>query len=242
MNEALTVMDKNGVGGVIIATAPPPFDGSGEQVIVQLDTGRQIVVPTRALVPRKEHGFFLPNAFSDFNAYDFNLFQAENHGETASVAASEAAGRAPESTAQQADNGVTDTLIIPVIAEALEIERRRIETARVRITKRIHEREQTISEPVMQETINVERVSFNRYIDAPPPIRYEGDTMIVPLVEEVVVIEKRLMLKEELHITRRREVVPSEPQRIVLRSEEAIVERVEPDTPPSSSNDDSRQS
>ena len=49
--------------------------------------------------------------------------------------------------------------------------------------------------------------------------------MIVPILEEVLVVEKRLMLKEELHI-RRRQVEESQPQRIVLRTEEATVERV----------------
>lgn len=258
MNDSLSVIDKNGAHGVIDATAPPPFDGNGEQVIVRFDTGGRIVVPTAALVPRKEQGFFLPHAFGDFEVYNVNRhvnrFQADNQiREAASLAASQVTDEAANVTTHQAietearqadgdDGGDGETLVIPVIAEALEIERRRIETARVRITKRINEREQIVSEPAMQETINVERVSLNHYIDAPPPIRYEGDTMIVPLVEEVVVTEKRLMLKEELHITRRREVVPSEPQRIVLRSEEAIVERVEPRTPPSSLNDEATQS
>lgn len=36
-----------------------------------------------------------------------------------------------------------------------------------------------------------------------PEIRTEGDVTIVPVLEEVLVVEKRLVLKEELHIRRR---------------------------------------
>jgi len=54
--------------------------------------------------------------------------------------------------------------------------------------------------------------------------------MIVPILEEVLVVEKRLVLKEELHIRRRRAEV-SNPQRIVLRTEEATVEHVKDKSP-----------
>jgi uncharacterized protein (TIGR02271 family) len=50
--------------------------------------------------------------------------------------------------------------------------------------------------------------------------------MIVPIMEEVLVIEKRLVLKEELYIRKRR-VETHRPQQVRLRSEEARVERLE---------------
>jgi stress response protein YsnF len=42
----------------------------------------------------------------------------------------------------------------------------------------------------------------------------------------VLVVEKRLMLKEELHITKG-EIETYKPQRVTLRTEEAVVERVD---------------
>ena len=48
----------------------------------------------------------------------------------------------------------------------------------------------------------------------------------MPVLEEILVVEKRLMLKEELHITKE-EVETYKPQRVLLRSEEAVVERVD---------------
>ncbi|MGI8743084.1 MAG: DUF2382 domain-containing protein [Bryobacteraceae bacterium] len=60
-------------------------------------------------------------------------------------------------------------------------------------------------EPLFREDCDVERVPVKRMLDQPVEIRQEGDTLIIPLMEEVLVVEKRLMLREELHIKRRRE-------------------------------------
>ena len=59
--------------------------------------------------------------------------------------------------------------------------------------------------PLFREDCDVERVPIKRMIDQPAEVRQEGDTLIIPLMEEVLVVEKRLMLREELHIRRRRE-------------------------------------
>jgi stress response protein YsnF len=50
--------------------------------------------------------------------------------------------------------------------------------------------------------------------------------MIVPILEEVLVVEKRLMVKEEIHITKQR-VEKHAPQRVTLRREEAVIERMQ---------------
>ena len=52
-----------------------------------------------------------------------------------------------------------------------------------------------------------------------------GETTIVSILEEVLVVEKRLVLKEELHI-RRRQVEMRDPRRVTLRSEEVTIERL----------------
>jgi uncharacterized protein (TIGR02271 family) len=70
----------------------------------------------------------------------------------------------------------------------------------------------------------VERVPVGRVVEAAPQVRSEGDTMVVPVLEEVLVVEKRLMLKEEVRITLRR-VAETSQQRVTLRSEEVVVER-----------------
>ena len=71
-----------------------------------------------------------------------------------------------------------------------------------------------------------ERVELNQELDGPVAVRYEGDTMIVPILEEVLVVQKRLVLKEEIRITRRRREFHA-PQSVVLRREHAAVGRIE---------------
>ena len=77
----------------------------------------------------------------------------------------------------------------------------------------------------MREEVEVERVPIRRVVDGPVPIRDEDGTTIIPILEEVLVVEKRLMLKEELHIRKHR-VETHQPQRVTLRREEARIERL----------------
>jgi len=119
-------------------------------------------------------------------------------------------------------------VIVPIMQEDLEVERRMVETGRVRITKRVHEQEQVLDEPLLQQQVAVEHVPINKLWEGPPPEpRYEGETLIIPILEEELVVEKRLVLKEEVHVRRVRRTVHS-PQTVILRGEEVSVERVEP--------------
>lgn len=115
-----------------------------------------------------------------------------------------------------------EMLVVPVLAEELDVQKRQVEAGGVRITKIVHEREEIVDEPLLKEEIEVQRVLINRPVDGPIPIRYVGNTMIVSLLEEVLVVEKRLMLKEELHINTR-QVETHQPQPVIVRSEEAVV-------------------
>jgi uncharacterized protein (TIGR02271 family) len=101
-----------------------------------------------------------------------------------------------------------------------------VEKGRVRITKTVQEREEVVDIPLIEEEVEVNHVPINQLVDRTEAIRHEGDTMIVPVYEEVLVVRKRLMLKEELHITRRRREV-NRPQTVTVRREEVEVERLE---------------
>lgn len=63
-------------------------------------------------------------------------------------------------------------------------------------------------EALYRENCDIRRVPMKRLLDKPAEPRQEGDTLILSLMEEVLVLEKRLLLREELHITRRREQNP----------------------------------
>lgn len=79
-----------------------------------------------------------------------------------------------------------------------------------------------VDEPLYVEDVEVERVPVNRIVDGPVETRQEGDITIIPVVEEVVSIQKRLLLKEEVRVRRRRRQV-SEPRRIVMANGETRI-------------------
>jgi uncharacterized protein (TIGR02271 family) len=94
--------------------------------------------------------------------------------------------------------------IIPVIEEKLQVGKVWQETARVQISKTVTEEAVDFSMPLSQEEVIMERKAINQYVDtAPPASRYEGDTLIIPVIKEVLVLEKKLLLVEELHIHKR---------------------------------------
>ncbi len=118
-----------------------------------------------------------------------------------------------------------DSRVIPIVEEQAVILKRKMLTEGVRVRTVVHEDEAVIEEPIAIETIAVERVPLDRWVEGPVPVRQEGDTTIVTLLEEVVVVEKRLRATEEVRITKRRAVETSS-QSVTLRREEAVIERV----------------
>jgi uncharacterized protein (TIGR02271 family) len=165
------------------------------QVGVRLDSGQQLLVPAEMLVRQQDGSAYLPLSPADIEQY------RPRHG---------------------ADEA---TLVVPVIEEEIDVQKQQVETGKVRITKVVHEREVVVDEPLLHHEVEVERVPIERLVEEEIPVRYEGDTMIVSVMEEVLVVEKRWMLKEEIHLRQRR-VERHQPQRVTLRREEALVEHI----------------
>jgi len=117
-----------------------------------------------------------------------------------------------------------DSLRIPVIEERADVRRVETVTGKVRVDKTVRERIEQIDESLVSEEITVERVLINRPVDEAPVIRHEGNTLIIPLLEEVLVVEKRLVLREEVHVRKLRTEVRS-PQEVSLRSEQIEITR-----------------
>ena len=115
--------------------------------------------------------------------------------------------------------------VIPIIEERAVFGKRVIETGKVRVSKRVSEHEEIVDEPLLHEEVSVERVAVNQFIDQPAELRQEGDIMIIPVVEERLIVQKKLFLVEELHI--RKQLIEShKPQKITLRKEEVSVNRM----------------
>jgi len=116
------------------------------------------------------------------------------------------------------------TARIPLLDEEAQVVKREVETGRVRVRTVVDEREEWVRDAVTRENVEVERVPVGREIETVPSVRQEGDTVIIPVVEEIIVIEKRLVLREEVRLHRRTSIEPIERQ-VTLRSTRAVVER-----------------
>ena len=118
----------------------------------------------------------------------------------------------------------TEAEVIPVLREELAVGTRTIETGRVVVRKTVTNDPQKVEVPLLHDEIDVERVAIDRVVEELPEQRYEGDVLVIPVLEEVVVVKKQWVLKEELRVTKR--AVRGVHEEIVdLRTEHVDVER-----------------
>jgi uncharacterized protein (TIGR02271 family) len=128
-----------------------------------------------------------------------------------------------------------DTRTIPITEEELVVGRRTVDLGAVRVSKTTETRQVIVDDPIVTEEVQVERRRIDRPVSSeePPVTRTEGDTTIFPVLEEVVVVEKRLILREEIRVTRIRQERPSS-QEIAVKREQLHVERLpaaQPESP-----------
>jgi uncharacterized protein (TIGR02271 family) len=126
---------------------------------------------------------------------------------------------------------VGDT-VVPLFAEELSVSKHMAAESRFRVSRTTHQRDELVELLLARERVEIERVAIDKPIDAMPPVREEGETIVIPVVEEVLVVERRLVLREEVRIRRIHETELHQ-ERVTLRSQKAAVTRVPvEDSPP----------
>ncbi len=132
------------------------------------------------------------------------------------------------------DRAETTEAVISLAREDLRIDRRVIDRGGVRVRVRVEERDETVDALLSEQSVDVERVPIGRVIDTIPNTRQEGDVFIIPVVEEVLVIERRLVLREEVRVRRTEQQRPTR-ETARVRREVAEVETILPGEPQRSS-------
>jgi uncharacterized protein (TIGR02271 family) len=112
----------------------------------------------------------------------------------------------------------------PVIEEHARIDKEVVERSVVKIDTFIKERNEIVTAALLHEEVDIQRVPMNVQVSAMPEVRTEGDVIIIPVVEEQVVVSKRLILTEELRV-RRKLVEETTDVPVTLRSTEVAVHR-----------------
>jgi uncharacterized protein (TIGR02271 family) len=111
---------------------------------------------------------------------------------------------------------------IPLHEEVPTVAKRTVER-RTRIDKKIRTRTETVETVLRRDRTAIERIPINREVSEVPAVRQEGDTLVIPVLEEIAVVERRLMLREEIRI-HRCEIVEPFRQDVTLREEEVVVD------------------
>lgn len=171
-------------------------DAELTQVLVETEQGAQYLLPA-TLLQRDENGVLrLPLRFDQ-------------------VVVQSTDGEGPDEV----------RIVLPILEETLDVTKREQVTGRVRITKSVDEREAVVDDTLAGEEVIVERVPINRLVETPAKQRHEGETLIIPIHKEVLVVEKQLMLVEELHISKEKTEEPVH-RTVTLRRQDVTVERV----------------
>jgi uncharacterized protein (TIGR02271 family) len=116
--------------------------------------------------------------------------------------------------------------VMPVIEEQLVTGAQVAKTGSVRVEKHVERRMKRLEVPLVRESVEVQRVPINRVVETVPKSRKVGQTIIVPVVEEELIVTKRLILKEELHITKTR-IRENTTREVTLEREHAEVKRLD---------------
>jgi len=190
------VTDRNGVRGTLLTTSR--FLDDNPHRLIRLEHGRELLVPKQLLRPQDDGSFMLTAPIADLM------------------------GDPPVRDDKPVQG---DQFIVPVMQEELDVETRTVESGRIRVNKRVETTESVIDEPLLVQSYDIQRTAVNRIVEDVPTPRYDGDTLVLPILEEVLVVEKRLILREEVRITPKREQV-RDPQTHSVRREHVEVERV----------------
>ena len=125
-------------------------------------------------------------------------------------------------------------VVIPLAEEAVSVTKREVDTGRVQVALTTEIETVITRETLRGRRVEVERVPVGRTLaegEVAPVSHEEGDTLVIPIVEETAVVVKRLVLREEVRLR----FVPTEQpfeQAVDVRRQHATVERVPPGTDP----------
>ena len=118
--------------------------------------------------------------------------------------------------------------VIARAEEEVRLDKRMVTTGKVRVRTIVDVETELAKATLDGETVEVTRVPVDRIVDQAPGIRVEDNVTIIPVLEEVLVVEKRLVLKEEVHI---RKLATTEDVEVPveLRKQHAVIERLPAD-------------
>ncbi|WP_375461118.1 YsnF/AvaK domain-containing protein [uncultured Enterovirga sp.] len=130
----------------------------------------------------------------------------------------------PDLNPTMAPSDSPDQISVPLIEETATVGKREVITGKVIVRTLVDVEDHLLRESLSDESVEVERFAIDRVVDVAPQIRTEGDVTIIPVVQERIVVQKVLILLEEVHITRRKSIETVDIP-LQLRTQRAVIER-----------------
>lgn len=115
-------------------------------------------------------------------------------------------------------------VVVPVLSEELHVDAVPVQTGGVRVTKHVESHDEIVEQELRKGRVEIKRVKTHRVVDGPQPVQRVGNTLVVPVVSEVLHIEKRWVVTEEIHLTQIEERETTL-ETVRVNREEAAVER-----------------
>ena len=139
-----------------------------------------------------------------------------------------AGGSTTSDTAAREDHD----LVIALAQEDVTFSTKEIVTGEVEISTVTHFHDVAIDEALISQHAEVERVKIGKFVDVAPEVREQDGVVIIPVIEEVAVVVRRLLLTEEIHV-RLAQTTQRHQETVTLRQQEATVQRRAPAHGPS---------
>ena len=122
--------------------------------------------------------------------------------------------------AGQPEHNKEADVTLKLAEEQIELTKQKVVDGRVRVTRSTTEHDEVINTLLNKEKVEVEHVAKAQHVEPMPEIREENGVLIVPVVEEEIVVVRKLVLKEEIHIRKVQETVPF--QEVVTRRKQQV--------------------
>ncbi|MBK4715018.1 MULTISPECIES: YsnF/AvaK domain-containing protein [Tenebrionibacter/Tenebrionicola group] len=99
---------------------------------------------------------------------------------------------------------------IPVYNEKVQIDKETVCHGKVIVKRNTLRQQVTVSENISHQDAIIEVVPIGKYVDSIPQHTENDDVIVIPVYEEHTQIVKRVYLKEEIRITKKKTVHPFE--------------------------------
>ncbi|MBB4658760.1 YsnF/AvaK domain-containing protein [Parvularcula dongshanensis] len=101
---------------------------------------------------------------------------------------------------RSAANGDPAETRLTLAEERIRVAKRTVDRGGVRVSTVTEHEDETVETPLRRQWAKLDRMPVERFVEAAPEPRVEGDTVVISVVEERAVVTKQLVVIEEVRV------------------------------------------